>query len=194
MQQGDISPTKHEAKHSATAIVKQKSHATHGNVTGTFVHDAFKGDISPYSNQSCIVQHSTKHHNRSEFRTDSGGKSKCGFSILMLLACAMLANSHREMSHGYDEKACHFKLGPPGLSNPHMPSYDSNIVSKGVRNELTHHTIEHPVEEDTTLVGLEIATINVTSWSNKIQRMITHMYSEFDIILIQEHKFRKKKT
>ena len=195
MQQGDISPTKHEAKHSATAIVKQKSHATYENITYIwFVNDALKGDIGPYSiQQSCIVQHSTKHYNRSEFRTDSGGKSKCGFSILMLLACAMLANRHGEMSHGYDEKACHFKLGPPGLPNPHMPSYDSNLYAKSVRDELTHHTYEKPIKEDTTLSGLRIATINVTSWSPKIQRMIVHMYSEFDILLIQEHHKRRKR-
>ena len=156
---------------------------------------AIKGDISPYSIHGCRnVQHSTNESSRSDFRTANSGKSNCRFSILVLLACVMLASGHGEMSQGTIDKACHFTLSPPGLVNTHMPSYDSNIFSKGVRKELTHHTIENPVKEDTTLAGRKIATINVTSWSNKIQRMITHMHSEFDILLIQEHhKFRKKR-
>ena len=90
-----------------------------------------------------------------------------------------------------EEKACSFNLGPTGLTNPHMPTYHSNFP-KGVRKELTHHKHENPIKEDITLNGLKIATINVTSWSSKIRRMIAHMYSEFDIILIQEHhKFSK---
>ena len=72
-------------------------------------------------------------------------------------------------------------------------SYTSNMYSNGVRTEPEQHTIVNQVREDKTLKGLRIATINVTSWSPKIRRMVTNMSGEFDILLIQEHhKLRRK--
>ena len=108
----------------------------------------------------------------------------------------MLASSHGGINtYGRmpEQEVCKFRLGPPGLSNPYMPSYESNTFTKGVRHELAHHTYATPLKEDTTLNGLRIATINVTSWSPKIQRMITYMSGEFDILLIQEHHKRRRK-
>ena len=94
-----------------------------------------KGAISPLISKG--------HQPRSDIRTANCGKSS-GINILVLLACVLLASGHGEMSQAKIEKACHFKLGPPGLANPHMPSYGYSHIftQKGVRTELTHHTVE----------------------------------------------------
>ena len=66
-------------------------------------------------------------------------------------------------------------LSPPGLAHECLPSYSSNTYFKGVRTEPKQNTIANQIKEDKTLNGLRIATINVTSWSSKIIRMISHM-------------------
>ena len=138
-----------------------------------------KGAISPLPTRG--------HHPWSDIRTTSHGKS-CGISTIILLLCVLLASGHGELNQRGVEKASFFTLGPPGLTNPHMPSYKSLIFDKKqVQTELTQHTVKNPIKEDITLKGLRIATINVTTWSKKIQRMITYMYAEYDILLIQEH-------
>ena len=116
---------------------------------------------------------------------------------LMILMGLALASAHTaEESYGRQPQLEVVKikgLSPPGLTHASLPSYLSNNYSKGIRTEPEHHTITNHVQEDKTLKGLRIATINVTSWSPKIRKMITNMSGEFDIILIQEHhKLRRK--
>ena len=101
-----------------------------------------------------------------------------------------------------------FSVSPPGLVNPFTPPYKSqlymdkkasannvktHIVKEGKRIKPESNVKANIVKEVSTDKGLRICTINVTSWSPKIQTMITKMSNEYDIILIQEHhKFRRR--
>ena len=144
------------------------------------------------------MRHSVKIEDiQTDYRSKNGGRSRCTLSTIMLLVWAMVASGHSGVqTYGRqpENEVIHkMRLGPPGLMNPYMPSYESNTYKDGVRNELTNHTYAHQIKEDKTLNGLRIATINVTSWSPKILRMIAYMSGEFDILLIQEHhKLRRK--
>ena len=61
-----------------------------------------------------------------------GGSARCSINIVVLLACAMMAMGHGHSgvdSYGRrpDEEVLHkIRLDPPGLTNPHLPSYASN--------------------------------------------------------------------
>ena len=77
--------------------------------------------------------------------SSNSGSTRCGISTLVWLACAILASSHGNGLEAYGrqpgQEVIHkMHLGPPGLSNPCLPSYASNTYKAGVRSELTKHT------------------------------------------------------
>ena len=124
------------------------------------------------------------------------GARHCKCHIITVL-CALVAMADGQIwRERHTEVAPIRTLSPPGLVNSYCPPYKSHLYN---HKKLEKHV--HPknnvkaniVKEESDMKGLRIVTINVTSWSPKIQTMITKMAKEYDIILIQEHhKFRKR--
>ena len=139
--------------------------------------------------------------------------AKNGICWVVMVLSAMLASSHGD-SYGRRpaEEVVKAHIGPPGLANSIFPPYASNTYHKGVRNELTSHTYHNQTKivgekhtkeqalaksaekaQESPKKGLKIATINVTSWSPKIVRLMSFLAATDDILLIQEHhKIRRR--
>ena len=163
VEKGEISPYTCEQQQTycaseditLTCGYHPSNHASR-RVTSSPRHSVRQEGSSGHATFQLLMRHSVKtEYRQTDFRSKSCRRSRCTLSTIMLLVCAMVASGHSGVqTYGRqpEKEVIHkMHLGPPGLMNPYLPSYESNTYKAGVRHELTNHTYAHPIKEDKTL-------------------------------------------